>query len=87
VVLGLVVEEPFCELAIKSLLAIGFKETTDFKSTTDNPVMKSDAFNPAMLNELSHYSGLDYGFFAFFSCQKEDLSNMIINIDQGSMAI
>jgi hypothetical protein len=80
-VLGLVVGEPFCEISIKSLSAIGFKEIKDFKLTTDNFVMKSDVFNPAMLNEFSHHSGLDYSFFHFFACRKENLLNMITHID------
>jgi hypothetical protein len=81
-VLGLVVEEPLCKLAINSLSAIGFKEVTDFKLTTDNIVMKSDVFHPNMLNEFSLYSCIDYFSFAFFTCHKEGLISMLILIDK-----
>ena len=77
-IIGLVVGEPFCELAMITLSGMGFKPLKQIKNTT---IVQCDDFRPSMLNDFSMFSGLDYECFTFFACKKEEFKDMLLFIE------
>lgn len=77
--IGIVVGEPFFELARDCLSHMGFKPSKQIKNTF---IMKNKEFSPGMLNEFLMISGLDSDFFAFFACHTEQFKEMLELIEK-----
>ena len=73
-IIGIVIGEPFFQLARDCLSHMGFKPSKQIKNTF---IMKNKEFTPGMLNDFSILSGLDSDFFAFFACHKEQFKEML----------
>ncbi len=78
-VLGIVISDVFREVAIPTLLKMGFS----YNSTQDNlEIFYSKEFDTGMLNKFTQMSNLDYDYFKFFACKKEQLSSYLQTINE-----
>ena len=77
--LGIVVKEPLCDLAVQVFQDLGFKPKEQIRELS---IMKHDSFYPNALNDFSIFSGLDCNFFTYFICKIEDCENMLKSVEQ-----